>query len=247
MSLPAENVREITVSQPASSGALTPMDMLSHAVERGADLDMIEKLMNLQERWEASQARKAFDEAVAQAKAEIPVILKNASSHNNKYADFAAIARTVDPVLSRHGIRYRFRTQQTDKIISVTCVLTHKGGHAEENTLTGPIDSSVGKNPIQAIGSTLTYLQRYSLVQALGLAAAVDDDGKSGAAAEDYVPPPGSISSDQAENIRQKLRLKNCSEKAFLQWANQKRIEDIPEDLYEPCMDGIASFKKGSK
>jgi hypothetical protein len=31
MSNTAENIREITVSQPASSGALTPMDMLSHA------------------------------------------------------------------------------------------------------------------------------------------------------------------------------------------------------------------------
>ena len=35
------------------------------------------------------------------------------------------------------------------------------------------------KNAIQAIGSTLTYLQRYSLVQMLGLAAGNDDDGKA--------------------------------------------------------------------
>jgi hypothetical protein len=176
MSLPAENViRETHV--PAALVTMTPMDMLARAVQSGADLDMIEKLMNLQERWESSNARKAFDEAVAAAKAEIPVIVKNASSHNSKYADFAAIARAVDPVLSKHGIRYRFRTQQTEKSISVTCVLTHKDGHAEENTLTGPVDATVGKNPIQAIGSTLTYLQRYSLVQALGLAASNDDDG----------------------------------------------------------------------
>jgi hypothetical protein len=156
---------------------VTPMAMLAKAVEGGADIDILEKLMGLSERWEANQARKAFDEAVASAKAEIPVIVKNASSHNSKYADFAAIARAVDPVLSKHGIRYRFRTQQNEKSISVTCVLTHKDGHAEENTLTGPVDATVGKNAIQAIGSTLTYLQRYSLVQALGLAASKDDDG----------------------------------------------------------------------
>jgi hypothetical protein len=247
MSLPLENVREITVSQPASSGALTPMDMLSHAVERGADLDMIEKLMNLQERWEASQARKAFDEAISAAKADIPPIERTGKGHNDKrYATFAAIARVVDPIISRHGLSYRFRTSQGDRI-SVTCILSHKSGHFEETTLSGPPDASGSKNAIQAIGSTLTYLQRYSLVQMLGLAAADDDDGKTGAATEDYVPPPGSISPDQAENIREQLRLKNCAEKAFLQWAKQKRIEDIPADLYEPCMDGIASFKKGSK
>ena len=78
--LPAENVRQI---EPQALVTMTPMDMLARAVQSGADLDMIEKLMNLQERWEASNARKAFDEAVAAAKADIPVILKNASSHNS--------------------------------------------------------------------------------------------------------------------------------------------------------------------
>jgi hypothetical protein len=153
----AENVREITVSQPVSSGALTPMDMLSHAVERGADLDMIEKLMNLQERWEASQARKAFDEAISAAKADIPPIERTGKGHNDKrYATFAAIAKVVDPIISQHGLSYRFRTTQGDRI-SVTCILSHKSGHFEETTLSGPPDASGSKNAIQAIGSTLTF------------------------------------------------------------------------------------------
>src|SRR5690242_16481839 len=92
----------------------TPMTLLESAVASG-NIELAEKLMALQDRWESNQARKAFDEAISNAKAEIPVIVKNASSHNSKYADFAAIARAVDPVLSKHGIRYRFRTQQTDK------------------------------------------------------------------------------------------------------------------------------------
>jgi hypothetical protein len=111
MSLPAENVRQI---EPQALVTMTPMDMLARAVQSGADLDMIEKLMNLQERWEASNARKAFDEAVAAAKADIPVILKNATSHNNKYADFAAIARAVDPFLvkARHPLPLPHRTDR---------------------------------------------------------------------------------------------------------------------------------------
>ncbi|UQD69236.1 ERF family protein [Bradyrhizobium japonicum] len=171
------------------------MDMLARAVQSGADLDMIEKLMNLQERWEAGNARKAFEESLAKAKGEIPVIIRNASGHNSKkYADFAAIAKVIDPILARHGLSYRFRTTQTDKI-SVTCVLFGHG-HSEETTLSGPADASGSKNAIQAIGSTLTYLQRYSLVQALGLAAAEDDDGKAGAG----LP---TITQEQADNLRE--------------------------------------------
>jgi hypothetical protein len=165
--------------EPQRALAVTPMDMLSRAVESGAGLDMVEKLMGLQERWETGQARKAFDKAIAAAKAKITPIQRNAKGHNEKrYADFAAIAKVVDPILSEHGLSYRFRTAQTERI-SVTCILSHEDGHSEETTLSGPADASGSKNAIQAIGSTLTYLQRYSLVQMLGLAASADDDGKS--------------------------------------------------------------------
>jgi len=245
MSLPAENVKEIAVVQ-QSTGALTPMMMLDRAVSSGAGIDMIEKLMGLQERWEANQGRKAFDAAIAAAKAEIPVIAKNATGHNaKKYANFAAIAGTIDPIISKHGLSYRFRTTQGDRI-SVTCILSHRDGHSEETTLSGPADNSGNKNAIQSIGSTLTYLQRYSLVQMLGLAAAEDDDGKAGAT-QAYEPPPGSISAEQAAKIREALAAKGASENAFLQWAKHKRIDDIPADLFDACLDGISSFRKGGK
>jgi hypothetical protein len=120
MNLPAENIRQI---EPPALVTMTPMDMLARAVQSGADLDMIEKLMNLQERWEAGNARKAFEESLAKAKGEIPVIIRNASGHNSKkYADFAAIAKVIDPILARHGLSYRFRTLQTDKIRDVRSV-----------------------------------------------------------------------------------------------------------------------------
>ncbi len=173
---------------------VTPMEMLSRAVSSGADIDMIEKLMVLQERWDAGNARKAFDKAVSAAKKEIPPITRNATGHNaKKYADFASIARVVDPIIGKHGLSYRFRTTQNGAI-AVTCILSHEAGHSEETTLIGPADATGNKNAIQAIGSTLTYLQRYSLVQMLGLAAAADDDGK-------LVGEAGAITLEQVEEL----------------------------------------------
>lgn len=172
-----EKVSVIPQDEPTAV-SVTPMFLLQNAVANG-NLELAERLMALQERWEANQARKQFDAAVADAKAEIKPVVRNATGHNaKKYADFAAIAIAIDPIISRHGLSYRFRTAQTDKI-AVTCILSHKSGHYEETTLCGPADTSGNKNAIQSIGSTLTYLQRYSLVQALGLAASNDDDGKT--------------------------------------------------------------------
>lgn len=228
-------VQRIEPEQPASV-ALTPMDMLRHAVASGADIDILEKLMGLQERYEATQARKAFDSAIAEAKNEIKPVIRTGVGHNSKkYATFADIASAVDPILSSHGLNYRFRSKQAEKI-EVTCVLSHRDGHSEETTLCGPPDQTGNKNAIQAIGSTLTYLQRYSLVQALGLAAADDDDGRAASTT--------TIDAEQAQIIRDKLKAVGASEDRFLKWAKVKKIEDIAADLYDSCVDGIKGFKK---
>jgi hypothetical protein len=233
----AENVREITVAPPTSAGALTPMDMLSHAVERGADLDMIEKLMNLQERWEASQARKAFDEAISAAKADIPPIERTGKGHNDKrYATFAAIAKVVDPIISQHGLSYRFRTTQGDRI-SVTCILSHKSGHFEETTLSGPPDASGSKNAIQAIGSTLTYLQRYSLVQMLGLAAADDDDGKA-------THGGATITEDQAADLVALADDVGADRAKFCKYFKVESFSALPASRFQAAVDALNAKRK---
>ena len=186
--LSGEIVQFEPITSPTST-ALTPMAMVSQAVANGASLEMVSKLMDLQERVERGQARRDFDEAIAAAKAEIKPVVRNRTGHNDKkYADFSAYAREVDPVLAKHGLSYRFRTEQEGSI-KVTCVLSHRAGHCEENSLSGPADTSGNKNTIQAIGSTLTYLQRYTLTQALGLAASNDDD--AGKAEERVLPISG--------------------------------------------------------
>lgn len=183
----------VAMSEPSLPAAMTPMDMLNRAVEQGANIEVLEKLMSLQERWEAGQARKAFDEAMAAAKAEIPVIAKNRTVDftstkgrtHYKHEDLAEIARTVTPILAKHGLSYRYRTSSApNEPVTVTCIVSHRGGHAEENTLAAGRDESGNKNSIQAIGSTITYLQRMTLKAALGLAASDDDDGASAETAD---------------------------------------------------------------
>ena len=235
MSQAMEKVSIIPQEEPR---AVTPMDMLHRAVESGAGLDMVEKLMSLQERWETGQARKAFDKAIAAAKAKITPIQRNAKGHNDKrYADFAAIAKVVDPILSEHGLSYRFRTAQSDRI-SVTCILSHEAGHSEETTLTGPADTSGSKNAIQAIGSTLTYLQRYSLVQMLGLAASNDDDGKAAA-------DGGVISEDQAAELIALSDEVNADKRAFCEYFKIDGIAMMPAKDFERAK--IALNKKRAK
>lgn len=198
----------------------TPFQMLALAIDRGMAVETLDKLMAMHERVEATKARRAFDEAISLAKADIAPVAKNREGHNRaRYADFSAIAKAVDPVLAKYGLSYRFRSDQADRV-RVTCILSHKDGHSEETTLEGPADTSGNKNAIQAIGSTLTYLQRYTLVQMLGIAASDDDDGKAAGAGD-------VISDEQAEILRELVTETNTDINQFLTYARAECIPDI--------------------
>lgn len=218
---------------PVRSETEAVLNMIERAArDPSVDMDKMLKLMDMRERSEIKQARVAFDEAISAAKGKIPPITRNATGHNDKkYADFAAIAKVVDPILAEHGLSYRFRTTQNDKI-SVTCILSHKAGHSEETTLVGPPDASGSKNAIQAIGSTLTYLQRYSLVQMLGLAASKDDDGR--AAGEN-----GAISLEQVEQLVALADEVGADKESFCRYFRVGGFADIPAKEFERAVAAL--------
>lgn len=154
----------------------TPAHLLQVAVEQGADIDKLEKLMDLQDRYNAEQARKEFAEALAGFQSELGPIIKRKQGHNCKYADIDDIAQAVRPMLDKHGLAYSFSQDQDNTGIFVTCTVRHKSGHSESNRMGAPFDNSGGKNNIQAIASSVTYLRRYTLTGALGITTGEDDN-----------------------------------------------------------------------
>lgn len=224
----------VPVVQPAD-----PMQMLAIAIERGASMDQLQKLMDLQERWERNQARKAFDAAIAAAKAEIKPIVKKREVDfttqkgrtNYKYEDFALIASEVDPILSKHGLSYRYRARQDGNKLTVTCILAHRDGHSEETELTAFNDESGNKNSIQGIGSAATYLQRYTLKLALGLAAAKDDDAQK--AGVEF------ITEKQAADLQAKAEEVGANIPNFLRYLKVSSFDQLPLSKYADALRAL--------
>jgi hypothetical protein len=168
-----------------------PLGLMQSAIAKGASVEVMRQLLDLHERSQAFEARKAFDAAMAAAKAEIPVIVKsNTVDFTTKfgrthyaYEDIGSIAEVIDPILSKHGLYYRWSTEPTDNpaVTLVTCIVSHRDGHSIQNSLPAIRDETGNKNINQAVGSAVTYMQRYTLKAALGIAAAKDDDGRGGA------------------------------------------------------------------
>lgn len=173
--------RDAPLTPMAIDANATPLQMLAIAVQQGADIDKLEKLMALARDWETNEARKAYVRAMSSFKAEPHTIFKT------KYVDIpggakfhhATLADVVDGVvasLAKFGLSHNWITEQVDRMIKVTCVITHELGHSERTEMSGAPDDSGKKNPIQQVGSTVTFLQRYTLMSLCGLAAKDMDD-----------------------------------------------------------------------
>jgi hypothetical protein len=189
------------IDQPGS----LPATLLEKAITSGASIEVIGRLMDYQDRFDATQARKAFNIAFARAKAKFPIVRKNrrvgfeskrtGDRTDYAYETLAEIDRTVGQILANEGLFYRWRVTNTEKMVTVTCILSHELGHFEENMNSGPLDLSGNKNPIQAIGSAQTYFERYTLKAALGIASEEDDDARA-TSAERPKPPSSKSTAD---------------------------------------------------
>ncbi len=171
----------------------TPTDLLRIAVEGGADLESLERLWGLQLQWEANEARKEFQESMACFKEvcqpvfektkQVDVKKDGRTAYSYKHATLGGISEVVAPLLSKQGLSHSWNVEQPARgVVRVTCHVKHRRGHVESVTVEGPEDRSGGKNDIQAIASSITYLSRYSLKCVLGLAE-LDDEDDDGAAA----------------------------------------------------------------
>jgi hypothetical protein len=161
----------------------TPTDLISQAIDKGLGVEELGKLMDLQERWQANQARMLFFEAFTNFQSDIPELRKTKAVEfgNTKYnyAPLGDITRQIGKVVKAHGLSYRWEIQDTSTEIKVTCLVSHVSGHTERTTMQANPDTSGSKNPIQARGSAIEYLKRYTLIGALGLSTADSDiDGR---------------------------------------------------------------------
>lgn len=157
------------------------------AVNPNVDIDKMERLFEMRERIEARNAERAYNAALAAMQPELPIIDEQGAIRNNKdevqstYAKWDDINEAIRPVLAKYGFGISFRPgRTTEGLQCVTGVLRHRDGHKEEATITLPVDSSGSKNSVQAIGSSLSYGQRYTAKALLNLTSrkSDDDDGQ---------------------------------------------------------------------
>ena len=123
----------------------------------------------------------------------------------SNYADLASVIEAVQP-LHDHGIAYQQLVAVDGAVVTVRTILRHVSGQVLD---CGPMSARAKDESAQAVGSALTYLRRYSLQTACGIASA-DDDGQ--AAGRPTQPAPTMWSATEARAFLQAVEAAGYTE-----------------------------------
>jgi ERF superfamily len=234
------------ITIPASQ--LTPMVLIEKAMQSDTSIERMEQLFNLQLRWEENEAKKAYHQAVADFKAESITILKDKKVSfqsqggltEYNHATLGNIIQTIIPVMSKYNLSHSWDISQDGQSISVTCHLTHSMGHSRHVSMCAGKDDSGKKNAIQQVASTVTYLERYTLLAITGQAAQdQDDDSKTSQA-----PIVEVITEQQAGDLQALIAEVKADEKKFCVFYKIDSVENLPLEKFESAVKSLESNRR---
>jgi hypothetical protein len=194
---------EIATRQPSGMELLAELSRKTSDPQ--AAIEIAKQIVDLETKWEEMrqsrdrfeweklerQAKVAFAVSFKKFKDDAPKILKTKHVHFESkdttkpatsywHVELDKACDLLIPALLKVGIAHRWKsTDLPDGRTRVTCLLRHELGYEEEGaSLAGPSDNSGGKNPIQGVGSSTSYLERYTFLASCGIVAAgKDNDG----------------------------------------------------------------------
>ncbi len=148
----------------------TPAVLIMSAVQSGTDLVQLEKLLELQERWDANQAKKVFSDAFARAQKGMNAVAKKKFNPQtkSKYADLGDVIEGAKPIYTNEGFSVIFYEGDTalPEHVRIYADILHSKGHKETYHFDVPMDGkgiqgNANMTKIHAKASSVAYGRRY--------------------------------------------------------------------------------------
>lgn len=217
------------------------------ASDPNTDVDKLERLLAMQERVLARDAEKAFNDALLAAQDEIRPIAKNRVNPEtkSKYADLAALAEGLDPIMRRHGFAQSFGTADCPipAHYRVTCAMSHSAGHTRDYQADVPVDNtgpkgSQNKTMTHGFGSALSYGRRYLKLLIADVPTTDDDGGAAGRGA--------TIDDAQIANLQQLASAAGADLERFCKYYRITSIPELPAAKFEDAQGRLKQKLKGA-
>lgn len=223
---------------------ISPAEMIREAVKGGADLDKLEKLLELQIKWETNEARKAFSKDFATAQANIvPVVKKKRNSHtSSNYADLADVIETTQPIYTKEGFSVTFNEADCPKEGHARCTadVLHYMGHREQYHLDIPLDGAgikgnANMTPIHGKASAMQYARRYLMCMIWNIPTS-DNDGNT--------MKKETITAAQLKTLEDVIKAKEIDKGLLLTYLEIESLDQLPSNQYMKALTAINAAKK---
>ena len=182
--------------------------------------------------------------ALSAAQAEIQNPSKSAENpfFKSRYADLAEVLSVVRPAFTKQHLSIvQMPYTSENGQIGVTTMISHASGQWMQGEVDLPLQ--VNKNVNQDAGSAITYLRRYALAAACGVAQE-DTDGNLGQKNIGKVTNLKPISQSQATELTALITETDADLGAFLSFASSESIEQIPSASFSKVRDALVAKRE---
>ena len=124
---------------------------------------------------ETSETIGKISLALSQAQAEMINVYKGSAAYNYNYADLGVILDMLRQTLPKYEIALIQTPSNDGANACVTTMLSHSSGEWIKDSVSCQIEMAKGNSAIQCLGSSITYLRRYSCSAIAGLTQTDND------------------------------------------------------------------------
>ena len=220
------------------------------AKDPAVDVTKLEKLMELQERAIARDAKAQFVSAMAAAQAEMKAVATDSDNPQtrSRYASYEALDRALRPIYSKHGFALSYDTDDSPKAehVRVLCEVMHIGGHSKTYHADMPADGKGAKGgdvmtKTHAVGSTMSYGQRYLLKGIFNVRVGEEDDDGNGATS---LP---AITVQQCCLLDDLITEVGADKAKFLRYLKIRVLEELPAQAFADAKAALDAKRKAAK
>ena len=225
----------------------SPAAMIQAAVQSGADLGKLEQLLTLQERWEANEAKKAYNSSMVEVHQKITAVVKTKINPQtrSKYAELDQVIMQTKEVYAPSGFSVSFYEGDNapEGNVRVCADVIHKLGHSCSYHHDVPLDGvgikgNANMTAIHGKASSISYGRRYLLCMIFNIPTIDDNDGNNSKIE--------TIEEKQAITISEYLKTLNIDKKKFLDFFKIESIDQMPKSKYNEAIVMLKT-KEGKK
>jgi hypothetical protein len=220
------------------------------AKDPAVDVTKLEKLMELQERAIARDAKAQFVSAMAAAQAEMKAVATDSDNPQtrSRYASYEALDKALRPIYSKHGFALSYDTDDSPKPehVRVLCEVMHIGGHSKTYHADMPADGKGAKGgdvmtKTHAVGSAMSYGQRYLLKGIFNVRVGEDDDDGNAATSLPVISP------EQCCLLDDLITEVGADKAKFLRYFKVRVLEELPQQAYKDAIAALELKRKAAK